>query len=82
VLEGQSALWHGRSIESKAVRQLLDKNNFYRVLYIGSCTKEAQERLADEVVSIISSLARRIPETQSKKTNKRSAPFARVSWAG
>ena len=56
VVEGEAALWLGRSIKIKAVEELAKKKNFLLVPHIGASTVEAQTRLAREVVDAISKL--------------------------
>jgi D-3-phosphoglycerate dehydrogenase len=56
VVEGEAALWLGRPMKVEAVNELVRKQNFLLAPHIGASTKEAQERLAAEVVSAVSEL--------------------------
>ena len=58
VVEGEAALWLGRPMKVDAVNGLVKKPNFFLVPHIGASTRESQERLSAELVSVISGLAR------------------------
>ena len=50
VIEGEAALWLGKSGAGQVVNDLVKKDNFLIVPHIGSSTLEAQEKLAHEIL--------------------------------
>ncbi|MBI5227233.1 NAD(P)-binding domain-containing protein [Candidatus Micrarchaeota archaeon] len=58
VIEGESGLWFGRTKTIHAINELVKKDNFLLVPHIGSSTSEAQERLAEEIITALGNILR------------------------
>ena len=60
VIEGEAAIWHGKPMPLRSVRELVLKKNFILVPHIGASTVESQARLVKEVISALLEIKKKI----------------------